>query len=196
MNKKKISIGLNVLIIIVEIIGLILCYKELGINSFIYYTLLSNLFLLISCILYLFKNKIKSRVVDIMKFGSTLSVTVTFLVVLFILGPNKDLTYHFLLLEGANFFYHLVCPVLGIITFLFFDDVKISGFKDVLGAFVFTVLYSIVILTLNIFKVIVGPYPFLRVYENPLFVSLLWIVILECGTILLGIGLEKLKNKI
>lgn len=196
MNKKKISIGLNIIIIIVEIIGLILCYKELGINSFIYYTLLSNLFLLISCILYLFKNKIKSRVVDIMKFGSTLSVTVTFLVVLFILGPNKDLTYHFLLLEGANFFYHLVCPVLGIITFLFFDDVKISGFKDVLGAFVFTVLYSIVILTLNIFKVIVGPYPFLRVYENPLFVSLLWIVILECGTILLGIGLEKLKNKI
>ena len=115
---------------------------------------------------------------------------------MFILGPNKDLTYHFLLLEVANFFYHLVCPVLGIITFLFFDDVKISGFKDVLGAFVFTVLYSIVILTLNIFKVIVGPYPFLRVYQNPLFVSLLWIVILECGTILLGIGLEKLKNKI
>ena len=194
MNKKKISIGLNLLIIVIEIIGFVLCYRELGINSFIYYTLLSNLFLLVASILYLFKNIIKSRIVDIIKFGSTLSVLITFLVVIFVLGPNKELTYHFLLFEGANFYYHLVCPVLGIITFLFFDDVRISGFRDVLGAFTFTVLYSIVIISLNILKVIVGPYPFLRIYENPIYATLIWIVVLEGGAILLGMGLEKLKN--
>ena len=196
MNKKKISIGLNILIIILEIIGFILIFMSLGLGSFVYYTLLSNLFLLLSCILYLFKNRIKSRIVDIMKFGSTLSVLITFLVVLFVLGPNKELTYHFLLLEGANFYYHLVCPVLGIIIFLFFDDVRISGFRDVLGAFTFTIIYSIVIIILNILKVIVGPYPFLRIYENPIYATLLWIVIIEGGAILLGMGLEKLKNTI
>ena len=194
MNKKKISIGLNILIIILEIIGFILIFMSLGLGSFVYYTLLSNLFLLLSCILYLFKNRIKSRIVDIMKFGSTLSVLITFLVVLFVLGPNKELTYHFLLLEGANFYYHLVCPVLGIITFLFFDDARISGFRDVLGAFTFTIIYSIVIIILNILKVIVGPYPFLRIYENPIYATLLWIVIIEGGAIFLGMGLEKLKN--
>ena len=196
MNKKKLSINFNILIVVIEIIGLILYYKELGIDSLVYYTILSNLFLLVSCILYLFKNKIKSRVVDIMKFGSTLSVTITFIVVLLILGPTKELTYNFLLLEGANFYYHLVCPILGIITFLFFDDIKISGIKDVLGAFVFTIIYSIIILSLNIFKVIVGPYPFLKVYENPVHMSFIWIVLILGGSFLLGIALEKIKNKI
>ena len=42
MNKKKISIGLNILIIFVEILGLVLCFNQLGLNSFVYYTLLSN----------------------------------------------------------------------------------------------------------------------------------------------------------
>lgn len=196
MNKKKISIGLNILIVFVEILGLVLCFNELGLNSFAYYTLLSNVYLLISCILFLFKNKIKSRIVDIMKFGSTLSVLITFIVVIFILGPNKDLTYHFLLLEGANMYYHLICPVLGVITFLFFDDIKISGIKDVVGAFLFTIIYSIVILLLNIFKVIVGPYHFLRIYENPIYMSLFWIIIILGGAFLLGMCLEKVKNKI
>ena len=144
MDKKKVSIGLNILIIILEIIGFVLIFMSLGFGSFIYYTLLSNLFLLVTCILYLFKNKIKSRIVDVLKFGSTLSVLITFLVVLFVLGPNKELTYHFLLLEGSNFYYHLVCPILGIITFIFFDDIKISGFRDVLGSLGFTIIYSIV----------------------------------------------------
>ena len=196
MNKKKISIGLNILIIFIEILGLVLCFNQLGLNSFVYYTLLSNVYLMISCILYLFKNKIKSRIVDIMKFGSTLSVFITFIVVIFVLGPNKELTYHFLLLEGANMYYHLICPVLGIITFLFFDDVKISGIKDVVGAFVFTIIYSVVILLLNIFKVVVGPYPFLRIYENPIYMSLFWIIIILGGAFLLGMCLEKVKNKI
>ena len=196
MNKKKLSTSFNILIVVIEIIGLILYYKELGIDSLVYYTILSNLFLLVSCILYLFKSRIKSRVIDIMKFGSTLSVTITFLVVIFVLGPTKELTYNFLLLEGANFYYHLICPVLGIITFLFIDDIKISGIKDVLGAFVFTIIYSIIILSLNIFKVIVGPYPFLKVYENSVYVSFIWIVLILGGSFLLGIALEKIKNKI
>lgn len=194
MNKKKVSIGLNILIIILEIIGFVLILMSLGLDSFVYYTLLSNLFLLVACILYLFKNKIKSRIVDVLKFGSTLSVLITFLVVLFVLGPNKELTYHFLLLEGSNFYYHLVCPILGIITFIFFDDIKISGFKDVLGSLGFTIIYSIVILILNIFKVIVGPYPFLRIYENPLYATVFWFVLIEGGALLLGLGLEKLKK--
>ena len=195
MDKKKISFGLNSLIIILEIIGFVLLFMSLGFGSFVYYTLLSNLFLLVSCILYLFKDKIKPRVVDVLKFGSTLSVLITFLVVLFILGPNKELTYHFLLLEGSNLYYHLICPILGIITFIFFDDIKISGFKDVLGALGFTFIYSIVIVILNLCRVIVGPYPFLRIYENPWYSTILWFVLIEGGALLLGFGLEKIKNK-
>jgi len=196
MNKKKISIFLNILIIILEIIGIFLSVKSLGTNVFIYYTQLSNLFLLVTAILYLFKDYIKSRIIDIMKFGSTLSVLITFLVVIFVLGPTTNLGYKWLLLEGANLLYHITCPILAVITFLFFDNIKIKGFKDVLGAFVFTLVYSIVFILLNIFGVLEGPYPFLMVRSNPIYESIFWIVVIDGGAILLGYILEKIKNKI
>ena len=194
MNKKKISVCLNVLLIVLEIIGLFLSIKSLGTNVFIYYTQLSNLFLLVTAILYLFNNYIKSRIIDIMKFGSTLSVLITFLVVIFVLGPTTNLGYKWLLFEGANLLYHVTCPILAVITFLFFDNIKINGLKDVLGAFVFTFIYSIVFILLNLFGVLEGPYPFLMVRSNPIYESIFWFIVIDGGAILLGMGLEKLKN--
>ncbi len=194
MNKKKISVCLNVLLIVLEIIGLFLSIKSLGTNVFIYYTQLSNLFLLVTAILYLFNNYIKSRIIDIMKFGSTLSVLITFLVVIFVLGPTTNLGYKWLLFEGANLLYHVTCPILAVITFLFFDNIKINGLKDVLGAFAFTFIYSMVFILLNLFGVLEGPYPFLMVRSNPIYESIFWFIVIDGGAILLGMGLEKLKN--
>ena len=194
MNRKKISLVLNIIIVVLELIGQFMCFKSIGVNGFIYYTQLSNLFLLIACILYLFKKKIKLRIVDLLKFGSTLSVLITFIVVLLVLSSFYSL--HWLLFVDANLYLHFLCPVLGVITFLFFDDIKISGIKDVFGAFIFTLLYSVVFIALNILRVVEGPYPFLLVYENPIYMSLFWIVIIEGGALFLGFLLEKIKCKL
>ena len=196
MIKKSISNVLNLIIIILEIIGLVICFSSMGFGCFIYYTQLSNLFLLIASTIYLFRYRFKSRVVDILKFGATLSVLLTFLVVLFVLGIITDLGYHWLFLEGSNLYCHLICPLLGAITFLFFDDVKLKGLKDIIGALVFTIIYSIVLLVLNFMRVVEGPYPFLLVYKNPVYESVLWIILIEGGAFLLGYVLEKAKKSI
>ncbi|HPF53799.1 MAG TPA: hypothetical protein PLM48_04040 [Clostridia bacterium] len=48
-----------------------------------------------------------------------------------------------------------------------------------------TLLYAIVIIILNIAKLLVGPYPFLHIYEQPWYMSIVWIaVILGMATLL------------
>ena len=50
--QRNVSIALSIIIIILEIIALSVCYNSFGINL-AYYTIDSNIFLLISTILYL-----------------------------------------------------------------------------------------------------------------------------------------------
>ena len=194
--KKKMDVYLNVLIIILEVIGLIISIKAFGKDVFIYYTQDSNIFLMLASIFYLATYKNKDRkLASVLKFGATLSVLVTFLVVITILSPTMHLTYHWLLLEDANLFYHTLCPILAVITFLFFDKVEVKGFKDILGALVFTFIYTGVFLILNLAKVVEGPYPFLMVYENSILVTIIWFIVIEGGAILLAKLLEMGKQK-
>ena len=194
MNRKKIDIVLNILIIILEIIGLFKCFKSLGFNSLIYYTQLSNIFLFISSLLFLFKKRIKSRIVDLFKFGSTLSVMITFLVVLFVLSGYYNL--HWLLFEEANLYLHFLCPILGLIAFMFFDDIYFESNKDIFLSLIFTIIYSVVLIILNILRLVSGPYPFLLVYKNPIYITFLWLILIEGGAILISFLLKVVKQRI
>ena len=194
--KKRESIILNLLIIILEIIGLVLSFKEIGKSAIMYYTQLSNIFLLIASILYLVFLDEKRRFVSIIKYSATVSVIITFLVVLFILGPTYDFNYNWLLFGKANIFYHLLCPILGFISFTFYEQHNIGGAKDYFYSMLFTLIHSVVMITLNIANVVDGPYLFLRVTHNSIIESLLWIVIIIGGAFVLTYLLSKLKNKV
>jgi len=94
---KDKSIILNIIIIILECIGLYNCL-ELGTKMFLLYTVLSNIILLISSIYYVYtklRNKnIKNAI--IFRYISTICTTLTLLVVIFILVPlqnNIDILY-------------------------------------------------------------------------------------------------------
>lgn len=194
--KKRMDVYLNVLIIILEIVGLVISIKALGKDVFIYYTQDSNVFLMLSSIFYLATYKSKDRkLASVFKFGATLSVLVTFLVVITVLSPTMHLSYRWLMLEDANLFYHTLCPILAVVTFIFFDRIEVKGYKDILGALVFTILYTIIFLILNLTKVIEGPYPFLLVYENSVLVTIIWFIVIEGGAVLLAKLLEIAKQK-
>ena len=194
--KKKMDIYLNVLIIILEIIGLVLSIKSLGGKVFLYYTQDSNLFLLLTSLLYLLTyNKKDKKVVGILKYGATLSVFITFIVVITILNPTMNLSYRWLLLEESNLYYHTLCPILGVITFIFFDKYEIKGIKANFLSLVFTLIYTVVFIILNLVKVVKGPYPFLYIYENPIWVTIIWFIVIDGGAILLAKLLEFVKQK-
>ena len=178
MEKRNVSIVLSIIIIILEIIALIVCYNSFGINL-AYYTIDSNIFLLISTILYLITINNVPKIVQLLKYSSTLSVFITFLVVVFVLYPMYDFNFQFMFLDGPNLYMHVLCPVLAIISFIFFDSNEIeNSLKNNLRSLYFTIIYAIILISLNILNVVSGPYPFLKVNQQSPLMSLFWIVLI------------------
>jgi len=199
MNKKKnITLYLNILIIILELIGLFITLKTAHKIEIKYYTECSNIMMLITSFLltcYLLKKKTIPKWLNILTHMSVLGLTVTFLVVLFILSPMYNFNYGLLLFRGSMLYFHTLCPIISIITYFFSSQIHIAK-KEIKYTMLFTIIYSIVILLLNIFRILEGPYPFLMVYKQPIYMSIIWILLLEGGAYLLSIVLYKIKKRI
>lgn len=179
MKKFSIDIILNVVLIILEVIGLIVAYNSLGSVDLTYYTIDSNIFALIAAVLYLITRKNIPKMVHFFKYSSTISVLITFLVVIFILLPMYNFNFEFLLLYGPNLYLHVLCPIIAVISFIFFEknDVE-NSLKNNLRAIYFTIIYAVILICLNILGYVSGPYPFLKVTEQPIFMSVFWIVLI------------------
>lgn len=194
MEKRNVSIALSLIIIILEIIALIVCYNSFGINL-AYYTIDSNIFLLISTILYLITINNVPKIVQLLKYSSTLSVFITFLVVVFVLYPMYDFNFQFMFLDGPNLYMHVLCPLLAVISFIFFDSNEIeNSLKNNLRSLYFTIIYAIILISLNILNVVSGPYPFLKVNQQSPLMSLFWIVLILGGALILSKALLFLKD--
>ena len=194
MEKRNVSIALSIIIIILEIIALIVCYNSFGINL-AYYTIDYNIFLLISTILYLITINNVPKIVQLLKYSSTLSVFITFLVVVFVLYPMYDFNFQFMFLDGPNLYMHVLCPLLAVISFIFFDSNEIeNSLKNNLRSLYFTIIYAIILISLNILNVVSGPYPFLKVNQQSPLMSVFWIVLILGGALILSKALLFLKD--
>lgn len=195
MEKYNVGIVLNLLLIILEVIALIQCWDALGSIDLTYYTIDSNIFVLVSAILYLVTRNNVPKVVQFAKYSSTLSVLIPFLVVLLVLYPMYNFNFEFLFLMGPNLLMHVVCPLTALISFIFFEENGLENtLKNNLGALYFTIIYAIILIGLNILKVVVGPYPFFKVYQQSVFITILWISGILVGAIILSRLLMMLKD--
>ena len=207
-DKKKliISLILNALIFIFELVALSITLKQK--SSFIqFYTQDSNLFALLTSFLCLafsiYSLATHSSLpvwVKSLKYFSTCCLTVTFLVVVVILAPidgvmygNVAGAYKNILTNGNMLYHHLLCPILAIVSFVFFEKEPLLGRQFVLYAMIPTLIYAVVIVILNIAKLIVGPYPFLHVYEQPVYMSLIWGFVVLSLAFLINWGVWKLN---
>lgn len=182
MNKRKLKIYLilNILIAIFETIGLSMAIANRKGSTFQYYTQLSNLFLLIASIFNIIftarvlAGKIKKipRFVNVISYSSICTTTVTLLVVLFVLSwMVGDLWW--ILTSGAMLYTHTLCPILAIIMFVWLAPERLDR-RDSWIALAPTVAYAIVGIIMNIAHAWEGPYPFLQVYSQPIWASILW----------------------
>ncbi len=178
--KKKLSITLNILIIIFEIVGFMIAYNETNRICIEYYTEDSNLLALISASLYIvfvMRNKKIPKLLSELKYVSGICLTITFFVVLFILAPIYNYNYYYFLLHGSMLFHHFLCPILFVLTLVCFDKIKVEK-NDIKKGIIPTVIYGVIMIILNLLKLIDGPYPFLRVYSQPIYVSFFWLVLI------------------
>lgn len=195
MRKRKISLYLNIILIILEMIGFWFTIKKNGRLGIEYYTEDSNILATITSILFvgylLFKKKIP-YFLKLLKYFSVIGLTITFIVVLFILAPMYNFNYGFMLFHDELLFHHLLCPLLAIILFLFIDDLEVYSLKDNLLSLSITILYGTILVILNIVKVVDGPYPFLQINNQSIIMSILWGLIIITLAYIIAFLLRKM----
>lgn len=196
MNTRKLQIIINILIIILEIIGFVLVINQIGVKSLEYYTEDSNFLLLLSSILflvYLSLDKEFPSWLQSFRFIAIVSTTLTFIIVITVLSWTTDLGLYYLLFGDSMLYHHTLCPILAIISFICIE--KYDNLNALHGL-IFTLIYGIILLPLNILKIVEGPYPFLMVYNQPILQSILWIIIIYAITYAIALILKKGNEKV
>ncbi|MCR5155033.1 MAG: hypothetical protein K6B75_09325 [Lachnospiraceae bacterium] len=200
-KREQTAIALNCVIVIFEIIALIISFMGRGLAIMVFFTQESNTLLMVSSLIYLvykFSGKKLPKWVMFSRYVTTLLTAVTFVVVLLILVP-MSIPYpgavKHLILGGANPFMHIACPVISFISFVFYEEKYKPTFKDNVLAALPPVVYGIVTVILNYLYILDGPYPFLRVHNQPVRVSVFFFVVILGGGFLFGMIIRKLKCK-
>lgn len=184
---RRLILGMvsNGLLLIMEIWALCYSIPHQGSSLFEFYTIDSNILCLIASTIYLVfgalavkkKSYVLPLFATILRLMASTALALTFIVVVTILCPmGGPSSWVMMLFHEEMIFHHLLCPIISIVSFLIFEvDPRIS-FKETLYPLAFTLLYAIPILILNITRTIEGPYPFLRVYEQPWYLSIIYMI--------------------
>lgn len=158
--KNKLRIYLNIFMAIIIIIawlnmflGANSIFASRGISSLKYFTVLSNLFVAFTCIIWVL-DKSDKHITSLLKYISCVSVMITFLTVIFFLGPIFGYKFMFV---GSNLWFHLLIPITTLLEFIFLDKQK-YGNKDKLYTMLPLLIYGTGYL-LNIIINGVGSWP-------------------------------------
>ena len=191
MSKRKIAFIINLIIIVLELIAFGYTIFNEHKMQIEYYTIESNFITLVSSLLFVILIRKKKEFVKDLRFLSTILLTVTFLVVIFVLCPMYNFNYKLLMFTDTFLVFHTICPILTIISYIFFEE----GSKKKYLGLVYTALYAVVLITLNILDVVVGPYPFLEVKKQSLLMVSGWGIAILSGSYLIGLLIYKLNKR-
>ena len=202
MKKKYAALILNIAIVILEGVGFYSA-RYLGWEQFWFYTQISNLFLgLVSLILTVFLLRyIRDGVpvpawASFLKYSATIMTAQTFLVSLFVLSPMMG-GVKLLMLGPIVRYFHTLCPLLAIVSFLLVDLKSLSFTRQhTILAMLPTILYAVVAITLNVLRIWHGPYPFLYVYEQPVWLSAVWLVVIMGAAYLIALLLRVIHRRL
>ena len=165
------SLTINIAVIILEIIGLRISISERKWKIFAYYTQISNVIAVISSAMYIaFRNSRNARlraVVRGMRYLAACALTMTFIVVMCIFIPFGDtpVMIERMLLHVNGFLHHLVCPVISVVSYVWFEE-GVKSRRSLLIPFTATAVYAFTVYALNFLKLAPAPYPFFAVYEH------------------------------
>ena len=185
--RRGLSIVLNLAVVLMEPVAIRMSWEAVGNQTFTFYTENSNVFSAVICLLVvlaqlrgLVTGRPLPRWVKTLKFIAACCLTMTFLTVVLVLAPYypEQGGVVFLLTESSMLYHHLLNPLCVFVSFVFLErDPKLPA-RCIPLALVPTVLYGSVALWANIRRLIVGPYPFLMVYEQTPAQSVLWCAVI------------------
>ncbi len=206
-TQKKLCILGCILDVLIVIFGCLGTYIEIHENTIVmltYYTIDSNILMAAACMLDIYyqvragKGETVPKWIKKVKFLGVCCMSITFLVVFCVLAPQGGIVgYCRSFFEGALKYQHFLCPLLAIVGFFVVDSKQEAVDKTTAKlSLIPTVCYAIATTTGNIIKVMHGPYPFLYVYEQPIYMSVLWAIIILGMAYGISWGLQKINNKV
>ena len=218
MNKKEKALFLgHFILLLLELLVVLHAFSEEAWRTLRFYTTDSNLLCGIASLLYMIKSfpklngegkgvvsryfqkkqktgvflaEEKASLITLLRFISTASLMVTFVVVLLVLGPENGYAHEFL--GGMRFYSHLICPFLSL--FLFVTGEEPVPKKWIPYALYATLLYAIPLIILNATGQVSGPYSFLKIREQSLGKTMFWIVTILSGNAVLAWGAIALQG--
>ncbi len=202
-TKQKLAVFLNLAAAGVQLYATVILIIKRSWGAFQYYTMDSNIFAAITSIFLIFallsKGEVSKKIHNF-RYYSTCCVTVTFIVVITILVPIDG--WHTLttrLFKGTDLWLHTVGPLLNIFSFLFLEGSADLDKKENLKSLIPTLIYAVIAIALNLARVIYGPYVFLKVYEQGVLMTFVWIVLISALVygiaFLLKLGNTKINAK-
>ena len=165
-----------------------------GVDSFKYFTVDGNIFCAVAALIALIsliRGSHYSNRVFLLKFSAAVTGMLIFIVAMALVPfMGRSLIY-----ETDMFILHILNPAFCLISFLLFDDRMIELRKrEILYTLIPTIIYGIIVIILCVVKVWTGdeiPYPFLDLYNNPIWASIVCMV----GIGVLGAAIAFILNK-
>ena len=183
--RRLLSIALNLFIVWAEPIALPMSWDWGKEQMFIFYTEDSNILSACICamvavgqLVCIFTGRELPRWLHTLKYIATCCLTMTFLTVVFVLGPYcaDQGGVVFLLTESSMLYHHLLNPLCVFVSFVFLEREPRLSARNIPLALVPTAVYGAIALWANYQRLWTGPYPFLLVYEQTTRQTVLWSV--------------------
>ena len=161
----KMAIAANILVILLEILGLRISIADRHWKIFAYYTQISNLITLLSSAAFLFFGSSAAW----LRYLSACMLTMTFLITLCVLVPMGG-GFKTLMLSGNGIYHHTLCPIVSVLSYILWEPHSSFWILPV----IVTAVYGLVMLYMNWKQIFDGPYPFFRVHKQSPAATVLW----------------------
>lgn len=182
----------NIFLFVSELVIIINRIPTVQASAFSYYTLLSNLLAMAAGLVFMihgfsgFRRLTKAK--TLLRYYATCMLFFTFIIVITVLTPmclsvKMDPSF---LYTGDGALHHLAHPIVSFVSFVFLEDNRALKNKQPAVMLGISLCYTAVLITLNILRIVDGPYPFFQVYNNPVWGTILWLACLAAGDYLLN----------
>ena len=175
---NKLALGSNILLIVLA--GLGLYFSIVDKNAFLYYSDNAGMFALSSSIIYVIVVLTKKQPNFLslaLRYVSTTCLVLT-LVGTFYVATTTGENYLDSFIKGSHLFNNLLCPIVSSISFTMFEgDRRLNKKKTIWYALIPTVIYGIIMLVCNVSNTFTGPYPFMMINDNPVYITVIVFVV-------------------
>lgn len=177
-KNNKLALGSNILLIVLA--GLGLYFSIVDKNAFLYYSDNAGMFALGASILYVIivlAKKEPNFLCLALRYVSNTCLVLT-LVGTFYVATTTGENYLDSFIKGSHLFNNLLCPIVSFVSFTMFEgDRRLNKKKTIWYALIPTVIYGIIMLVCNLTNTFTGPYSFMMINDNPVYVTVIVFIV-------------------